>query len=34
MASKRIDSSDLHFEVKDAEIFKIADAKTRVDTLA
>ena len=33
MASKRIEISDLRFEVKDAEIFKIADTKTRLDTL-
>jgi hypothetical protein len=33
MAAKRIDIHDLRFEEKDAEIFKIADTKTRLDTL-
>ena len=33
MVAKRIGIHDLRFEEKDAEIFKIADTKTRLDTL-
>jgi HNH endonuclease len=33
MEAKPIDIHDLRFEEKDAEIFKIADTKTRLDTL-
>jgi HNH endonuclease len=33
MRAKRIDIHDLRFEEKDAEIFKIADTKTRLETL-
>jgi hypothetical protein len=33
MMSKRLDIRDIRFEVKDAEIFRIPDTKTRLDTL-
>src|SRR5262245_45381012 len=33
MVAKRIGIHELRFEEKDAEIFKIADTKTRLDTL-
>jgi len=33
MVANRVDIHDLRFEEKDAEIFKIADTKTRLDTL-
>jgi hypothetical protein len=33
MTSKRLDIRDIRFEAKDAEVFRIPDTKTRLDTL-